>query len=978
MNHPLSEFPEQAATERSAGGDRPFLLRGDRVWIVRTGRIDVFATALDGDEPEGARTHLFRVEEDGALMSVGQGARTGLLGVGSPGTTLVELDAGYLRSAAVYPDVQAPFVDLLHGWIGHLYQGLAAGRRRPRHRTVEAGESLEVEDGTAVRPASRVAWMELAGGDGRLLGSPSARLESGALLPVSDEAWVTADGGASFRALSTRELLAAGADGGRDVWASLEGFHRVAMDLVADRVGELERAARTRIRRQDERSRAALRSAVARLAFLMEPSSRRPLLTPRPADGERGDDDRLAAAFRLVAAAEGIELNGAAPRSAGRSAKEPVEALARAHRVRARRVALRSRWWMSDNGPIVARLAEGDGAVALLPEPGGGYSLVDPSDGTRAPVTEEVAVGLRPFGYMLYRPFPSRGLGAADLLRFGLEGCNRDVLTILGAGGAMAVLGLVTPLAIGALFNTIIPAADRSQLLQLTLVLGIVALAAAAFQLVRGFALLRMESKVGTRLQAAVWDRLLTLPLPFFRRFSAGDLAERAMGIEQIRKAISGVAVTVLLSGLFSLANFVLMLHYDRGLAGYAALLILLAVLTTLAIAHLHLERKREITRLRARTSGIVLQLLTGIAKLKIVGAEARGFGLWAKIFGDGREEQLRARTLGNLLTVFNGAYPVVSSMVVFALAAPQVTASPPDLATGDFLAFVAAFNLALAGTLSSGSALIDSLVVIPLYEQLAPILRTEPEVRTGSRDPGPLSGALELQHVTFRYQADGPAVLSDVSLRARPGEFVALVGPSGSGKSTVLRLLLGFETPDSGSVSYDHQDLAGLDIDAVRIQIGAVLQDGRLMGGDLFTNIVGSSDATLEDAWKAARMAGLAGDIREMPMGMHTVIDVGGGTLSGGQRQRLMIARALVHGPSILFFDEATSALDNRTQDIVSRSLDRLKVTRIVVAHRLSTIRGADRIYVLEEGRLAESGTYEELIERGGVFTDLANRQLL
>jgi ATP-binding cassette subfamily C protein len=268
-------------------------------------------------------------------------------------------------------------------------------------------------------------------------------------------------------------------------------------------------------------------------------------------------------------------------------------------------------------------------------------------------------------------------------------------------------------------------------------------------------------------------------------------------------------------------------------------------------------------------------------------------------------------------------------------------------------------------------------LVIVPTYERLRPILQAAPEVEAGQAEPGELGGAIDVDRVSFRYHADGPLVLDDVSLHFRPGEFVALVGPSGSGKSTLLRLLLGFEAPVAGAILYDGRDLATLDVRAVRRQIGTVLQSGRLMTGDIFSNIVGASTLTVDDAWEAARMAGLDADIRAMPMGMHSVIGEGLSTLSGGQRQRLLIARAIVSRPRIIFFDEATSALDNRTQEIVSRSLESLAATRVVIAHRLSTVVNADRIYVLQNGRVVESGTYRELMQRRGVFADLARRQI-
>ena len=298
-------------------------------------------------------------------------------------------------------------------------------------------------------------------------------------------------------------------------------------------------------------------------------------------------------------------------------------------------------------------------------------------------------------------------------------------------------------------------------------------------------------------------------------------------------------------------------------------------------------------------------------------------------------------------------------------------------MATGDFIAFNGAFGSFTANMMSATGAIIAMMMSIPIYEQAKPILQSLPEVNAAMADPGALRGDIEISQASFRYDPEGAAILNEVSISVRSGEFVALVGPSGSGKSTILRLLLGFERLESGSIYFDDQDVSGLDIPAVRRQIGVVLQNGGMMSGDIFTNITGSSLATLDDAWEAARMAGFDEDIRQMPMGMHTVVSEGGTTLSGGQRQRLLIARAVVNRPRLIFFDEATSALDNRTQAIVSESLERLQATRIVVAHRLSTIINADRIYVLDRGRVVQTGTYATLQEEGGLFADLVRRQV-
>jgi len=274
-------------------------------------------------------------------------------------------------------------------------------------------------------------------------------------------------------------------------------------------------------------------------------------------------------------------------------------------------------------------------------------------------------------------------------------------------------------------------------------------------------------------------------------------------------------------------------------------------------------------------------------------------------------------------------------------------------------------------------SVLSSSLVVIPLYERAKPILETAPEVDAAKTKPKTLRGDIEVSHVVFRYEPAGRPILSDLSIHIAPGEFVALVGDSGAGKSTLLRLLLGFEMPESGTVYYDGQDLRELDVRALRRRIGVVLQDDKPSAGSLFDNIAGCANLSLDEAWEAARMVGLEEDIKAMPMGMQTVVPPGWSGFSGGQIQRLLIARALARRPGILFFDEATSALDNNAQAVVSQSIESLKVTRLVIAHRLSTVLGADRIYALRQGQVVEAGTFKELMAKEGYFYELAKRQI-
>jgi ATP-binding cassette subfamily C protein len=539
-----------------------------------------------------------------------------------------------------------------------------------------------------------------------------------------------------------------------------------------------------------------------------------------------------------------------------------------------------------------------------------------------------------------------------------------------------ALLGLLPSVVTGVVFNTIIPSAARSQLLQMTLILVLCALSIAMFEFTRAIALLRIEGKMGNTVQSAIWDRLLSLPTSFFRPYTAGELASRAMSIDAMRQIISGTTVTALVSGVFSLCNLGLMFYYASGLAWWATLLIGISIGVSMLGSAVQLSSQRKLYFVQSKLSGSVLQLLSNVGKLRVANAEIQAFAAWAKRFAVQRSLQYKARTISNVVATFNAAFPVVANMVIYWFALKLITAHG-TLRTGDFLAFMAAFMSCLSNAIMTSTALLMSLIIVPLYEQARPILEASPEVSDGKREPGALTGAIDISHASFRYAKDGPVVLRDVSISIKPGEFVAFVGPSGSGKSTMLRVLLGFEALESGAVYYDGQDLNGLDIQSVRRQMGVVLQNGRIMSGDIYTNIVGSSLATREDAWEAARMSGFDDDIHMMPMGMSTMLSEGAGTLSGGQRQRLLIARAIVHRPRILLFDEATSALDNRTQSIVSRSLEQLQATRIVVAHRLSTIIKADRIYVVDKGTIVESGHYDQLMHKNGVFASLARRQI-
>jgi ATP-binding cassette subfamily C protein len=557
------------------------------------------------------------------------------------------------------------------------------------------------------------------------------------------------------------------------------------------------------------------------------------------------------------------------------------------------------------------------------------------------------------------------------------------------------VLSMATPLVTEQVMSKVIPEAQYGQLLIFGIALIVIALSSTISSLVQSIAVLRIEGVMDNRLQSSVWDRLLRLPSSFFRKFTVGDLLSRASGIDGIRQLLTSSAVSSVIAAVTGMFSLALMFYYDAILASVVASFSIVVGGFSYLMGLKAVARQREYLERQADISTDVFQYLNGISKLRVSGAESEAFVLWARKYAQAELVGIDQQGMTNAVAVANTVFTYIAIAAVLAVIGMQghqlfAFFSVPkswhsiDTATlthvmpaAVFIAFNAAygqFSTAVTQLAQQGIAL---SMMKPLYDRLRPVLEAEEENSQAAMDPGELSGSIHIHDVHFRYSKDGPPVLQGLSMQVEPGSFVALVGPSGAGKSSLLRLLLVFDTPESGSIFLDGNDITQLDAQALRRNFGVVLQNGQLFAGSIFDNITAGSNLNMDDAWWAARMSGLDKDIETMPMGMQTVLSEGAGTLSGGQRQRLMIARAIVHRPRVLIFDEATSALDNETQAIVSKSLESLNCTRIAIAHRLSTIRQADSIFVVVAGRVVESGNYASLMEQQGVFFDLAQRQI-
>jgi len=654
-------------------------------------------------------------------------------------------------------------------------------------------------------------------------------------------------------------------------------------------------------------------------------------------------------------------------------------AIAQSSKVRIRKIILRDVWWKDENGHLLAFIKESNEPVALIQQNSTTYIIKNLSKGTETVVNNEIAESLDPIGYMFFSGFDIKMDSIKKVLSFAVNGVKKDAKLLLVASLLGSLIGLLIPVLSGMIYDDVIPTADKSIHLEIFTIMIIIALVSAGLQLTQGVLQMRVESKSSVNLQAGVMDYILRLPVTFYKKYTAGDLTNRVLSINSIRQILSNTLMTVVLSGAFSFVNLLLLFYYDSSLAWVGVGLALVAIVFMVVMGWLKLKYDREVSKYEGEIQGFLFEFLSGISKIRITGGEKRIFSLWGDKFSKLKKLGFSSGSYQNYVEVFNSSYPLFTSILFFSFIYYTVLNSKDSgmLSVGSFMAFIISFNKFLNDSLRLSMAFISSLSVIPLYERVKPILEEKPESIEDSIDPGELMGEIELNSISFRYYEDQPLILKNVTFKIKPGEMVAFVGASGSGKSTIMRLLLGFEHPELGSIFYDGNTFDAMNKELTRRQIGVVLQNGALMSGSIYQNIVGNSELTLEDAWAAARMAGMEDDIKNMPMEMHTFISEGAGTFSGGQRQRLMIARAIVHKPRLLFMDEATSALDNKTQNIVAESLDKLQATRIVIAHRLSTIKNADRIFVLEKGEIKESGTYDELIQMEGLFTELAKRQI-
>ena len=676
-----------------------------------------------------------------------------------------------------------------------------------------------------------------------------------------------------------------------------------------------------------------------------------------------------------------------------KSRDEELEYLLRPYGIMRREINLKENWYNEAFGAILAFEKDSGAPVALLPSGLSGYSYRDKLRGKKFKVNKNNAGKFREKAICFYRPLPLRKLKLTDLFTY-MKDCveARDILLTILASGAVTFLGMLTTQLTRTMTGRVLQLGNVNMLWALLIFM---VCAAGASTLISSVSLLltnRISTKISLAVESAVMTRILSLPSQFFRTYNAGDLAKRAQMVKPICNLLMNVGFSVLLTAVMSCLYLGQLSLFAKVLVVPVVIILAALIIITVLTIIFQINHTKQIMELSAQESGMSISLISGIQKIKLAGAEKRAFAKWAEVFAKqikltynpplflklnggiattANARQAAANPANSQKTFLTTAVMLIGNILLYYVAAYN------GIKPSDYFAFNVAFGVIMGAFNALTSASLQIAQINPMLSMIEPILTTAPELSEGKKVLQRLSGGIELNNVSFRYNDNMPYIIDNLSLKIRSGEYIAVVGKTGCGKSTLMRLLLGFEKPQKGAIYYDGHDVETVDLKSLRRMIGVVTQDGGLFQGDIYSNIVISApQLTFDDAWEAAELVGIAEDIRAMPMGMHTLLSEGGGGISGGQRQRLMIARAIAPKPKILMFDEATSALDNVTQKIVSDSLASLKCTRIVIAHRLSTVQNCDRILVLDSGKIIEEGTYQELIDKKGFFASLVERQ--
>ncbi len=960
----LERLALQSGAPTPCAGNLPIDLDDPRrAWFIEKGAVDLFLVERQDGEDQASPQHLFRADAGRLLPGVApqiKGTAFSLRAKGLPGTVLRRLSTERLSAIS-----SAELAERIDAWIADLSTELSrdAGRRPRPDSPIQPGE-LSLNAGDTLSSRQGVAWISrLPQGAGLFLGlidPAESDLPDRAATPLTPATWLTLMETTKVSVRSSRELAEEGL-----LLPALASFHgtafaheRLNRDLAAADQANLERDRVTNRRGDEDRARRHLFN-----------------LYDRPDQGAAdAKGEALLEALKVIGEREGIEFQWPARPGATDSVPALGDVLdASGARARQVRLAWEERWWVGDGGAMLA-FREADGRpVALLPGALGRYREVERAGSRGVRVTPQRAKALGPDAWVFYQPLTPGEARPRDLYRLVRKGLAADFLRFVAAGLIGGLVMLAPAAMVGFVADEVIPTGEVGLLRLAVATLAALALAGALLHILQGMALMRLEGRGAFRLEAAFWDRLLRLPLSLLRRYPAGDLAMRGMTFQTLRDAARDVVATAALSIVFSLPAFLLIFYHDATLGIVTVVFGFFSLAVTLALGLRQVPPHDRVTRTVHRMAGQLFQFTNGISKLRVGDAEGTAFAVLARGYRERKRAESGLGALEDHSRAFGAAVPLLGGAALFLMMEP----GREGVEVGDFLVVYLAFMVFQVAVAKLGSSFGAVAAIVSAFRQIRPFLSATPETSSEGERVESLGGEVALDHITFRYDPEGPLILDDVTIRAHPGEFVAIAGESGAGKSTIFRIALGLDQPSSGAVYYDGRDLRRLNLKQLRRKVGVVPQDVQLHPEDIWDNIVGDQEGVgAEEAWAVARAASVERDIRAMPMGMMTCVG-GGGLTSGGESQRIMIAHALIEHPRVMLLDEATNWLDNDNQARIMDNLANLRSTRIVIAHRLSTLRQADRIYVMREGKVVEIGTFETLMEISGVFWNLVRRQI-
>ena len=970
----IGQLAARSGTTVPCAGNLPVKLDdADNVWFIERGVVDLFLVEFRDGVEQAAPQHLLRCEAGRLLPGVapdaqdddGKDTTLSLIAKGLPGTLLTRLPASLL--SGVHPAELAEQTDT---WLTAITETLARFVSHLPRPTALAEPGLTRSLGSCTLSVRRgVVWVSEPSLGASLfmdMVDPAQLAETGgpreALIPLTRTNWLTLFDEATVSGISTETLARQGM-----LLPALASFHALAFNLerLNRRLAVVDDANLERERTTSRRT--AEQAARQRLFNIYD------LPLNREAKVE---DTVLADALQIVGRHEGIDFRIPA-RSRPSDAPIRLVDILDSSGVRARRVCFKAarNWWRGDSNALLAFRA-GDGQpVALIPGMFGRYRAVDPLTKRSVRVTAARAEALKDEAWIFYRPLPSARVKPADLLGIALHGSVADLLRLVLAGLPGGLIKLLPALALGFVANHIVAGGSAGALYAVAVTLALFGLLGALLHLLQGSALMRLEGRSASRVEAAFWDRLMRLPASILHRHPAGDLAMSGMTFQNLRDGLQGVLADSLLSIIFLLPVFGVIFFYDTTLGLIALVFSLASLLVTIAIGLRQVAPYGRMISAVRRVSGRLFQIVGGIAKLRVENAEGSAFAIWARDYRAQKRAEIELGALEGHSRAFAAALPFVAAGV---LLFTVVAVSDRNVPVGDFLVVYIVFIAFQSAIARLGESFGAIAAMLPAFDQMRPLLATAPEAAVEGEPVERLGGEILFDRISFRYDPDGPLILDDVTIRARPGEFIALAGESGAGKSTLFRLALGIDLPSAGAVYYDGRDLRHLNLKQVRRKIGSVPQSVRLHPQDLWDNIVAHHEApATEEVWQTTRAAGIEKEIKAMPMGLMTMVGSSGAVLSGGESQRVTIARSLLGSPRVTLLDEATNWLDNESQAEVMRNLALLTSTRIVIAHRLSTLQQADRIYVMQAGKVVQSGSFNELMEEEGVFKELVKRQV-